>query len=195
MDYFPICEPYTLAMECPDPNNVSDPANYSVDPIPTQCGVTQPEYDIYRKSNDLLVQSVRLITAQERDDIFEGYYWEPHCSGLKPGMNLSVFDTNVNCGSFGCNKIIQETLNIGVDGVWGPITAAAVHDIPDIGAFIEAFTISRQDYYRGLRSFPLYGAGWLNRAANICQDSMSMIGDNKRGTRTLRPFVRSVKAY
>lgn len=195
MDRFPICIPFTLACECPHPNDWSNPANYAVDPIPTQCGIEQSTYDHYRKVHDLPIQSVRYMNIHEGWNIYEDYYWFPHCPVMNPGMDLQLFDTEVNCGSFNAIKILQTSMGVGVDGVWGPATIAAIKAATtDMGLAITSFTLARQEYYRGLKNFPTYGHGWLTRAANIGHDSMSMLS-NPRGIRTLRLFTPSVKAY
>src|SRR5208282_1592766 len=132
----PICLPFTLAMECPFPSNWSDPRNFSNDPHDpggrTMDGIIQNEYDFYRKMHSLPVQDVLLISEAEGWDIYENSYWEPKCVLFPPGMDLSFFDTEVNCGSFGATKILQRSLGVGIDGLWGPFTNAAVQDITDV---------------------------------------------------------------
>ena len=198
-DRFPICLPFTLAQECPDPDNWSDPANFSDDPHDpggaTMCGIIQSEYDDFRVNEGLPTQPVVDISEAEGWLIYEDNYWEPKCSGLSPGLDLSYFDTCVNCGPTGATKVLQAALGVAVDGIWGPITQAAVDAIADVPAAIRAFTGAREAYYRGLANFVYFGHGWINRAVEIGQDSLSMAGSNPRGVRQLRKFVKSAKAF
>ena len=198
-DRFPICLPFTLAQECPDPSDWSNPANFSDDPHDpggaTMCGILQSEYDKFREDQGEDTEPVVDISMSEGYEIYEDYYWEPRCSGLAPGFDLSYFDTCVNCGPTGSTKVLQEALGVSADGIWGPFTQAAVVRIADVPAAIRAFTAAREAYYRSLPGFVYFGHGWTNRTVSIGQDSLSMAGNNPRGVRQLRRFVKSAKAF
>jgi lysozyme family protein len=40
---------------------------------------------------------------------------------------------------------------------------------------IEDFSQAKEDFYRGLDDFPVYGTGWLNRVAAVKQKASSMV--------------------
>jgi lysozyme family protein len=177
---FLTCLPYTLDQECPDPGDWSDPANFSDDPHDpggaTMCGIIQVEYDVYRRSLGEPIQSVRLITRAEGQAIYQTSYWQPHCQQLPLGLDLSFFDTAVNMGSKEARRILQFSLNVPVDGIWGPETAGAVAAIADITVVINAFTAQRKAVYESFSTFRYFGTDWIRRATEIGNESNQMVG-------------------
>jgi lysozyme family protein len=195
---FSLCMPFMLSMECPFPNNWSDPRNYSNNPHdpggPTMCGITANEYNIFRERHGEPIRDVRLINIHEGWDCYLFSYWLPHSPDLPIGMDLSFFDTCVNCGPAGATKILQAALHVSIDGIWGPHTASAVTGITNVAGTIQAFCGARAAYYRRLANFKYFGQGWIHRALAIQNDSLNML-DSKLATRAIRPFVWTAKAY
>jgi len=177
-DRFPICLPFTLAQECPLPNDWSNLKNFSNDAHDpggqTMCGIIQREYDTYRKSKGLPVQSVKLLTQAEGDDIYEHSYWDPYCSLLPVGLDLSFFDASVNEGTHEAIKILQVALRLRDDGTWGPQTGNAVKTIADPGTVIATFTARRQVVYREMPGFKYFGTDWIGRAQEIGAEAAKM---------------------
>ena len=199
MSRFAICLPFTLAAECPFPDDWSNPANYSNDPRDmggqTFNGLTKNEVDAWRRRHDEPLIDVRNLTRDEGFNIYEQDYWEPHCNFLAPGLDLSVFDTAVNQGPSAASRILQLVLGISVDGIWGPITqAAATAATLNIQAAILAFTAARKTAYRGYQGYPTFGNGWINRATNIGIDALSMT-QVPEGIKTVRKFVHAPRVY
>lgn len=177
---FKACLPYTLAQECPHPADWSNPKNFSDDAHDpggkTMCGITQREYDHYRKARGLPVQDVRKISRKEGEDIYDKSYWLPDCPLLPVGLDLCLFDAAVNQGSFEAIKILQAALGIAADGEWGPKTDAAVKAIANAGAVIRAFTARRSVVYRQTRGFQYFGTDWLRRSQEIGAEAFKMAG-------------------
>jgi lysozyme family protein len=175
---FLACLPYTLAQECPYPNDWSNPANFSDDPHDpggaTMCGITQNEYNAYRNSLHEPEQDVKQITQAEGQAIYLGNYWQPYCPQLPIGLDLSFFDSSVNMGGKQATEILQFALEIGVDGIWGPQTAGAVAGITDVGDIINAFTTQREAVYRSFPTFQYFGTDWIRRATEIGDESIQM---------------------
>lgn len=175
---FRACLPLVLAQECPYPDDWSNPRNFcdtAHDPGgATMCGITEREYAVYRKSRGLPAQDVRRITAAEGEDIYDGSYWLPDCPTLPVGLDLCVFDANVNQGPVQGTRILQFVLGVDMDGAWGRRTDTAVSAIKDVPAAIEAFAARRRQVYRATRGFPYFGAGWLRRAAAIGAAALRM---------------------
>jgi lysozyme family protein len=176
---FPVCLPFTLAQECPDPSNWSDPRNFSNDLHDpggaTMCGITQAEYDIYRKAHDLGVQPVQSISQTEGDAIYQASYWQPISPLLPVGLDLSFFDSSVNMGGAEAVRILQTILGgLTVDGVWGPQTAAAVGRITTVVGVIKAFTARRQAVYESFSTFQYFGTDWTRRTSEIGAESVTM---------------------
>src|SRR5271157_2307814 len=170
-DRFQICWPFVLSMECPQPNDWSNPANFSNDAYDpggaTMCGIIQTEYSIYRKRKGQPVQDVFLISRDEGADIYDNDYWLPDSPELPPGLDLSYFDVAVNCGPYRANRMMQGVLQVAVDGLWGPITAKAAQAPFDVPTAIRSFTAARGAFYRALPGFVYFGNGWMNRTLAI----------------------------
>jgi lysozyme family protein len=190
---FSTCMPFVLSMECPYPNDWSNPHNFSNTPHDpggaTMCGITQAEYAAHGGSG-----SVRNINIHQGWTIYLNSYWLPHSPQLPAGLDLSYFDTCVNSGAGGANQILQAALQIRVDGVWGPATAAAVTRITNVAATIEAFCGARARYYRRLKNFVYFGRGWIRRALAIQNESLAMLTTTS-GIMVEREYVYTAKAY
>lgn len=179
VDRFPLCLPFTLAQECPHPADWSNPRNFSNDAHDpggkTMCGIIQREYDAYRKSQRLPTRDVRQLTQDEGGEIYRSSYWFPHCQKMLAGLDLALFDANVNEGSTEGTKILQAALGCANDGDWGPATQAAVDGITDIPAAIRAFTSRRQVVYRQMSGFRYFGTDWIRRAQEIGAEALKMV--------------------
>jgi lysozyme family protein len=100
----------------------------------TNKGITQREYDNYRKQKGLPTQDVARISDGEVYEIYYTRYWLPtKCNELHPPLRLVVFDTAVNMGVKTAIALLQQALNeflvqdkkLKVDGVLGPKTLEA----------------------------------------------------------------------
>src|SRR5215475_9793528 len=84
-DRFSVCIPLTLAQEAPVPLDWGNQRNFSDDAHDpggkTQCGITQGEYDLWRKAHGLPQRAVRLLGRPEGYAIYRINYWMPHCPG------------------------------------------------------------------------------------------------------------------
>lgn len=127
----------------------------------TQYGVTQATLarlglDLDR-DGDVDVSDVRQLTRSQAVDIFiESYFYKAMLDRLPEVLQPSVFDMNVNAGSYGL-RILQQVLSlfecaVTVDGVIGPKTQAAAHlafrKAPHHLA--DAYAIARRNYYYAL---------------------------------------------
>jgi lysozyme family protein len=175
---FDACLPFTLAQECPLPDDWGNRKNFSNDPHDpggaTMCGITQREYDAWRKAQELPVRTVKLITEAEGQDIYYSSYWLPECPLLPVGLDLCFFDAAVNEGTHEAIKILQVALGVPNDGTWGPQTATAVKGIFNVAATINAFTARREAVYRLSANFQYFGADWLRRAREIGAAALKM---------------------
>jgi lysozyme family protein len=174
-----VCLPDTLSQECPHPSDWSNPANFSDDPHDpggaTMCGITQSEYDTYRRSLGEPTQSVELISQAEGQAIYQMSYWQPYCPQLPAGLDLSFFDSSVNMGPGEAIRILQFALDIPMDGIWGPQTAGAATGISNVTTVIKAFTARREAVYRTFATFQYFGSDWTRRAQEIGDESLQMI--------------------
>jgi lysozyme family protein len=141
---FLACMPFILKEEGGYSNTPGDHGGE------TNFGIIQREYNIYRHSAGLSLQSVRLISADEYNTIYWQSYWQPHCPTLPAGLDLSVFNINVNGGPGRGTRLIQMCLGIGVDGVWGGETDKAVAAITNIVPIIQAFHANERAFYQAI---------------------------------------------
>lgn len=144
---FLACMPFVLKEEGGYSNTPGDHGGA------TNFGIIQREYDIFRHSLGLSLQSVKLITPDEYNAIYWQSYWQPHCPLLSAGLDLSVFNINVNGGPTRGTKLLQICLATEVDGVWGPATTQAVTDLGasgDVVRVIKAFHDDERQFYQAI---------------------------------------------
>lgn len=93
------------------------------DPNPTMYGVTQARYNEYRASKKLPNGSVRYITGDQLEDIYESY-WVGTCDFLAerfPLTALCLFDMAINGGITTARHILQRSIDLVEDGDIGDI--------------------------------------------------------------------------
>lgn len=166
-DRFGICLPFTLKQEGGNSNDPHDPGGR------THNGIIQREYDKYRRSKGLPLQSVYSASDAEVSDIYRNQYWLPHCPSLPPGVDLSFFDNAVNEGPFRATVLYQRALGVNGDGIFGPQTAAelAGKNTRDV---ITRYGNERANFYRSLSTFKYFGHGWISRVNAIRDASLAM---------------------
>jgi lysozyme family protein len=178
-DRFSVCLPFTLAQECPLPNDWSNPKNFSNDAHDpggeTMCGITQREYDVWRKRDGEPTQDVRLLTKGQGFIIYCESYWDPHCDDLPPGLDLQFFDSSVNEGTTEATRMLQFVLDVEADGLWGPHTAGMVEAIHDVKEVISEFTKRRQAVYKEMKGYQYFGKDWERRASEIGAEALKMV--------------------
>jgi lysozyme family protein len=177
-DRFDSCIWPMLAQECPYPHDWSNRHNYSNDAHDpggaTMCGVIQTEYDLYRQRHGLPHQPVRNLTQAEGFDIYLHGYWLPYCPMLRPGLDMQYFDMAVNAGPRRAMIILQRSLGVAADGLWGPVTQAAAEGA-HLGPAINSYSDYRLVFYRSLGTFAYFGKGWTRRAREIGQTALAMV--------------------
>lgn len=146
----------------------------------TNEGVTQAEYDDYRKRKGLAAGDVYNMTAADRDDLYFNDYWTP-CGGdlLPNGLDLAVFDAAVNSGVGMSTRWLQSALNIPSDGAMGPLTRKAIYNLAaehDEADIIRHFCSLRLGSLERLSTWPTFGKGWSARVARV--QSLALAWDN-----------------
>ncbi|OUJ16480.1 glycosyl hydrolase 108 family protein [Acetobacter sp. DsW_063] len=137
------------------------------------------------------VSDMRGLTAETAGAIYRQNYWqEVRGDTLPSGLDLMGFDYGVNAGvgasltalsdsavarlayqalNMGRSRlmVLQRWLGVDVDGVYGPITEAALVESQSGQQAARILYVSRlqERHYRSLDGFTQFGAGWLARLA------------------------------
>jgi len=138
----------------------------------TNQGITQRTYDAYRKSKGYPTQSVRYLTAAERDEIYRKQYWDAiRGDELPDGIDYVVFDGAVNSGPKQSIKwfqrALQPTYRGAIDGVIGMGTLTAVNEIANHDAIIDRMLDRRLNFLQALKTWPTFRKGWESRIAAV----------------------------
>ena len=89
-------------------------------------------------------------------------YWDAgKCDALGWPLNLVVFDGEFNAGGEGA-QALQAVLGVKADGDIGPVTLAAIARRDPLDLALRT-SIKRDEFYRTLGTFPVFGTGWLIR--------------------------------
>lgn len=139
---------------------------------PTNKGITQRTYDIYRKNNVLSPQDVRKISNEEVAQIYKSEYWDKVNGDLvQDKIALFLFDTAVNSGPKRAIKFLQRALGLYDDGVIGPITKESLEEAeskyPD--KLLDRLFDIREHFFKsiGVGTQKVFLKGWLNRLAGL----------------------------
>jgi lysozyme family protein len=71
-------------------------------------------------------------------------------------------------------KLLQEAVGVVADGVLGQATIKAVL-AANSQDLIDKFTQEKTNFYQSLKTFQVFGKGWLSRVASVKTISKSMI--------------------
>jgi lysozyme family protein len=141
----------------------------------TNRGITQREYDRFRKSKGLPTQDVAEISDDEVNEIYYRNYWKAvRCDELPVPLRLVVFDTAVNMGVMTSVKLLQQALNefliqdrkLKVDGILGPKTleAALSMNAQAVAKKMLEFRLYRYcDIVKGNPKLVKFLKGWVSR--------------------------------
>ena len=81
----------------------------------TNKGITQPEFDEFRRKNNLQSKDVKDITTDEAIEIYKQEYWDKiqgdKLDARNPKLAIVIFDSAVNNGIGGANGIIKSIIN------------------------------------------------------------------------------------
>lgn len=180
---FERCLPFTLKEEGPVPSDLRNAKNYSNDAHDaggmTMDGIIQREYDKWRIAQGLPTRWVRNIDPAEVRTIYRAEYWMPWCPKVPAGLDLCVFDTNVNNGVHTGIVLLQRALGVTSDGIFGSQTnlacAALKTDAKSLQIAIGKYYAARRSYYMALRDFRYFGTDWLRRDLNIEREAFAMV--------------------
>jgi lysozyme family protein len=154
MNDFKECLDLVLKSEGGWVNNFADPGGE------TNLGVTKRVWEEYVGHP---VKTMKDLTKDDVAPMYELKYWRP-CYGevLPRGLDYLVFSMAVNAGTGRSVKLLQQSIGCVPDGVIGPTTRGLI-SASNSATLIAKFSETRREYYRSLKTFPIFGHGWLNR--------------------------------
>ena len=118
--------------------------------------------------------TMKNLTEAEIAPLYEQKYWRP-CYGevLPRGLDFVVFSMGVNAGPGRSVKLFQSAIGCVPDGIIGPTTRSLIL-ASNCATLIAKFSEARRDYYRSLKTFPIFGKGWLSRVTTEETEALSM---------------------
>jgi lysozyme family protein len=150
-------------------NNPADPGGE------TNLGVTKRVWEEYVGH---AVKTMKNLTKDDVAPMYELKYWRPcYCEVLPRGLDFVVFSMGVNAGPGRSVKLLQQSIGCVPDGVIGPRTRELI-SASNSATFIAKFSETRREYYRSLKTFPIFGKGWLARVDREEQEALDMTKNN-----------------
>jgi lysozyme family protein len=127
---------------------------------PTKYGISQRAYPNV---------DIRNLSEDQAKGIYKRDYWDKVSGDALKSQAVaeSIFDTAVNMGPTTATKLVQMTVDIDIDGKFGPGTLKAVNAVDD-QEFLAEFTLAKVARYAAIcKKDPTQGRfllGWINRA-------------------------------
>lgn len=147
---------------------------------PTHYGITQATLSAWREQ-DVGVEEVQALSQFEAIEIYRAQYWNTVQGDRLPlGLDFALFDFAVNSGPARAVKTLQVILGVGVDGVLGIKTLAAIKQRP-ASYLVNELSVRRLAFMKRLRNWPYNKNGWSRRVREVQEKSLGLIGDQGAG--------------
>ena len=173
---FETCLSLLLTHEGGYTNHPSDPGG------PTNFGITLEDYRRYVKVN-ATAADVRRMKLDEAKIIYREKYWDAQrCDELPAGVDYAVFDYGVNSGIARSGKVLRRLLKLPDDSGTVNDAVIAAARTSDPKSLISAICDERLRFLQSLRTWPVFGAGWGRRVAEVKSVALKM-ADKTFGTR------------
>lgn len=111
------------------------------------------------------VGEMRDLPRETAKAIYRAKYWTPLQADQMPdALKFHLFDAAVNSGVQQAIKWLQRSMDVGDDGILGPLTLAAA--LRANGQRLATrFTAERLDFMTSLPTWGNFGKGWARRIA------------------------------
>lgn len=154
----------------------------------TSRGITQREYNAYRKRKGIATRDVWKADQSEVMDIYRSEYWVPmRCNELHGGIDYVVDDYGINSGIGRPPRVLQTILKLPVTGKMDAATIAAANKADPV-KLINAVCAERLHYMQNIRGGKLwvtYRKGWTARVSTVKALSLKLAAGS--------PDVQAVK--
>jgi len=113
---------------------------------------------------------MRGITKETALQLFKHYFWDKLKADQinSQAVAETLVDMGINASPYMAAKMMQQTLNdkfgknLQEDGLIGPKTIEAINSVDPANLFVE-YNIARENYYKSLSGFSIFGNSWLRR--------------------------------
>jgi lysozyme family protein len=110
------------------------------------------------------------LPRERAKTIYKAKYWDAiNAESLPDSARFTVFDAAVNSGPAQAIGWLQRVLDVGEDGVIGPLTVEAMQRANGLLLAVQ-FTGERLDFMTTLPTWGAFGKGWARRIANNLKD-------------------------
>lgn len=156
-----------LAHEGGYSNHPDDPGG------PTKFGITIADFRKYVKA-DATADDVKAMTSAQAAPIYRAHYWDAlRCDDIPSGLDYVLFDYGVNSGIARAAKVIRRIVG-AQDGVAINAALIAVIVKADAGELVTAICDERLAFLKSLKTWPVFGAGWSRRVAEVRAAALTM---------------------
>jgi lysozyme family protein len=141
------------------------------------------------KGRKVTKDELRKISDADLRAIYRRKYWDVvRGDDLPAGLDLVAFDGAVNSGPSRGARWLQVGVGAAsLDGKVGPITIERARAVNAASA-IEAATIARLTFLRGLKHWPTFGKGWQRRVNDVRSVALGMAAVNPAPTPAANPL-------
>jgi lysozyme family protein len=138
-----------------------DYSNNSADPGgETRWGITRRVAIQEGYSGDMHV-----LPREFAKDVFRRKYWDAmRCDRMPDALRYSLFDAAVNSGCKQAIKWLQRAMDVGDDGILGPLTLDAAQRGSGLKLALK-LNAERLDFMTSLPTWGSFGRGWARRIA------------------------------
>lgn len=106
------------------------------------------------------------LTREGAKAIYLQDFWQRgQMDQYDPAIAFQVFDAAVNHGIETAVRLLQQAAGVADDGHIGPVTVAAVK-AKSVTDMLMLFIARRIKFWTKLSTWPTFGKGWANRAAD-----------------------------
>lgn len=117
---------------------------------PTNHGISQEFYTLWRESNFQAPRDVWRIEFREVEEIYQAGFWEPaHAHECPAPLDLLVFECAVESGPKWAIQTLQQSLRLRRNGVFDKRTRERLRVVNPRAAALD-FLQFRQEFYRDL---------------------------------------------
>jgi lysozyme family protein len=140
----------------------------------TNMGVTQAAWEEY-VGHKVSIADMQALTKEQVGKFYKNKYFDRvQFDALPIGLDFLAASFAINAGVGSSAKLLQKCINAVPDGMIGPRTLQAIAGV-DPKELIEKFSEAKEQYYKSLKLFSLYGHGWINRVTSEKAIALAML--------------------